>query len=217
MSAKNYPAKIISFLFHPLLLPTYAVFLIFVLPTYISNYQFEYKRIVLIIIFILTFVFPVLVLMVMLNIKTISSLTLNKRKERIYPYALATIIYIAAYYIIMNFSVGIPAYITNFVLTSTIIIFVLMLINFKIKVSAHMAGIGGFISFFYVFILKENLYEYPFAILEFNMGTLVFLSGLLILAAIIASSRLSLNAHKADQIWIGFFTGLLIGLLNLFF
>jgi len=80
-----------------------------------------------------------------------------------------------------------------------------------------MAGIGGFISFFYVFILKENLYEYPFAILEFNMGTLVFLSGLLILAAIIASSRLSLNAHKADQIWIGFFTGLLIGLLNLFF
>ena len=214
---KNIPAKIISFLFHPLLLPTYAVLLMFVLPTYMSHYQYEYKRIVLIIIFILTFIFPVLVIMVMLNMKAVSNLNMTDRRERIYPYAVASIIYITAYYISVNFSAGIPSSVSNFILTSTVIIFILMLINFKIKVSAHMAGIGGFISFFYVFIMKENITDLLFSISEFNITIVHFLALIIILAGITASSRLSLKAHNISQISIGFFAGFIVGLINIFF
>lgn len=212
---KNFPAKIVSFFFHPLLLPSYAVILMFILPTYMSHYQYEFKRIVLLIIFILTFVFPVLIIMVMLNMKAVSSLNLSQRKERTYPYALTSIIYIAAYYISLNFSAGIPSTINNFILTSTIIIFVMMLLNFKIKVSAHMAGIGGFISFFYIFIMKENLNDLSFS--YFNFTAIHFLSVVLVLAGIIGSSRLSLKAHNIKQISIGFIVGFMIGLINIFF
>ena len=214
---KNVPAKIISFFFHPLLLPTYAVILMFILPTYISHYQYEYKKIVLIIVFILSFIFPVLVIMIMLNMKAVSSMKLTKRRERTYPYALISIIYIAAYYISINFSGGIPSNVSNFILTSTIIIFVMMLLNFKIKASAHMAGIGGFISFFYVFIMKENINGLPVSFSSLNITAVHFLVLLIFLAGIIGSSRLSLNAHNLKQISIGFLTGFVIGLINIFF
>lgn len=214
---KNFPAKIISFLFHPLLLPTYAVLLMFIFPAYLSNYQYEFKRIVLLVIFILTFVFPVLVIMVMINMKAISSLNMKERKERIYPYAVASIIYIAAYYILINFSFTIPNIVINFILTSTVIIFIIMLINFKIKVSAHMAGIGGFVSFFYVFIMKENMYDFLFSFSNLNISGVYFLTLIILLAGIIASSRLSLKAHNICQISIGFGVGFVVGLGNLFF
>ncbi len=214
---KNFPAKIISFFFHPLLLPTYAVILMFILPTYMSHYQYEYKKIVLLIIFILSFIFPVLVIMVMLNMKAVSSLKLTKRGERTYPYAIISIIYIAAYYISLNFSAGIPSTVKNFLLTSTIIIFVMMLINFKVKASAHMAGIGGFLSFFYVFIMKENINGLLFSFSNLNITIIHFLALIILLAGITASSRLSLKAHNMKQISIGFFTGFVIGLINVFF
>jgi hypothetical protein len=217
MSFRSYIAKPISFVFHPLLLPSYAVLLLFLFPTYLSNYQYEYKKIILLMIFIMTFILPTLVLMIMLNIRVINSLTLHERKERVYPYALSTMIYIGAYYISMNFSVSVPAYITNFLLTSAIIVFAVMMINFKYKISAHMAGIGGFISFFYVFIIKENLRDFlfPFEIINFN--TVLFLSLLLLFAGLIGSSRLSLGAHKGAQILLGFLTGLLLGFINFLF
>ena len=209
--------KLISFLFHPLLLPTYAVLLMFIFPAYLSNYQYEYKRIVLLVIFILTFVFPVLVIMVMINMKVISSLNMKGRKERAYPYAVASIIYIAAYYILINFSFTIPSIVSNFILMSTVIIFIIMLINFKIKVSAHMAGIGGFVSFFYVFIMKENMYDFLFSFSNLNITGVYFLALIILLAGIIASSRLSLKAHNICQISTGFVIGFVVGLGNIFF
>ena len=153
----------------------------------------------------------------MLNMKAVSSMKLTKRRERTYPYALISIIYIAAYYISINFSGGIPSNVSNFILTSTIIIFVMMLLNFKIKASAHMAGIGGFISFFYVFIMKENINGLQVTFSSLNITAVHFLVLLIFLAGIIGSSRLSLNAHNLKQISIGFLTGFVIGLINIFF
>jgi len=213
---KNFTAKIISVIFHPLLLPTYAVLLMFTLPTFMSNYQYEYKKVVMIIIFILTCTIPIIFIMLMLFMKAVNSFNLTDRRERIYPYALTTIIYITAYYLSVNFSVSIPAAINNFILISTIIIFILMLINFKMKVSAHMAGIGGFLSFFYVFFMKENITDLMFSFLSLNITITHFLVFIILLVGIIASSRLSLNAHNIKQISIGFFVGFTIGLINFF-
>ena len=165
----------------------------------------------------MTFIFPMLIMMVLLNIRTISSLNLWDQKERVYPYAITSIIYISAYYITINFPAGIPGTISNFVLISVMIIFVVMLINFKIKVSAHMAGIGGFISYFYVFFLKENTGDLLFSIGNTNFYIVHFFIFLFLIAGIIASSRLSLKAHKINQILIGFFTGFVIGLTGIFF
>ena len=214
---KNLPAKIISVIFHPLLLPTYAVILMFIFPTFLSNYQFEYQKIVLIIIFIFTCMIPISLIMLMLFLKTVGSINLKDRRERTYPYVLVCIIYIGAYYFSVKFPPGIPVAVNNFILTATIIIFFIMLINFKIKVSAHMAGIGGFLSFFYVFIMNENINDSLFTIMNFNLQGIHFFGLIILVAAVIATARLSLNAHNMKQILLGFFVGFAVGLINIFF
>lgn len=213
----KYISNTVSYLFHPLILPVYAVILLFLFPSYISHYQYEFKKIIVLIVFMMTFVFPILILLIMLNMKTISSLNLNKRNERTYPYAIVTIIYVVAYYLMLNFPYGIPPVISNFVLIASISVFVTLLINLKTKVSAHMAGIGTFTGYFYIYFLRENLGTVLFSIGGFNITIVYFLILLLIIAGITASSRLSENAHNPLQIIIGFFTGLIIGLSNFFF
>jgi len=210
-------AKIFSYIFHPLLLPVYAVILFFIFPSYLSHYQYEYKRIIVLIIFLMTFIFPVLILLVLLNIKTISNLNLSKRTERRYPYAIVSIVYITAYYILINFPAGIPNPISNFILIAAIIIFIVMLINFKMKISAHMAGIGGFIGYFYIFLLKENTGYVLFSLIGVNITVAYFLMLLLLIAAITATARLSLNAHNPQQILVGFLIGFPVGISVIFF
>jgi hypothetical protein len=164
----------------------------------------------------MTFIFPALIMLVLLNIRTIRSLRLSERTERRYPYAIISIVYITAYYIMINFPPGIPNPVSNFILTAAVVIFTVMLINFKIKLSAHMAGFGGFIGFFYIFFLKENVGYILFTFLGLHVTPMYFLIFMILLAGIIASSRLSLNAHNPLQVLLGFLTGLAIGILNIF-
>ena len=77
-----------------------------------------------------------------------------------------------------------------------------------------MAGIGGFISYFYVFFIRNNIGEALFTIYNFNITTVNLFSFLIIIAGIIASSRLYLKAHSLSQIYIGLLIGMIIGLMG---
>jgi len=72
-----------------------------------------------------------------------------------------------------------------------------VLLYFKIKVSLHTSAISGLIGFVicFSFYYKVNL--------------IILLVALLLLNGLLASSRLRLNAHKLNEVIIGFFLGLL--------
>ena len=209
-------AKLFSFLFHPLLLATFAVIVMFFFPSYLSHYQYTYKKAVVLVVFLSTFISPLLIMLILLNLKVISDISLPKRKERYYPLAIVSLIYITAYIIIARLPLGIPSNISNFILMSTIVIFLVLILNIKIKISAHMAGIGGFIGFFYIFFLKESMNEILFTWLNINFTAVHFFSLLILIAGIIATARLILKAHTANEISFGFFLGLTVGLLTAF-
>ncbi|MCD6557248.1 MAG: hypothetical protein J7K64_08660, partial [Bacteroidales bacterium] len=109
-----------------------------------------------------------------------------------------------------------PLYISGFVLCTTILLLILLVLTFKFKISVHMAGMGGFIGFFYVFFVKMNISEVLFMIYGFHILIIHFFVLLLIISGIIASARLLLKAHNPIQIISGFFTGLTIGFLSVF-
>ena len=67
----------------------------------------------------------------------------------------------------------------------------------RIKSSLHMIGIGGIIGF--VMIMS---FEYQ---LNFNS----LLASLFLVAGLIGVARLSLNAHKPGEVYIGFLVGVL--------
>jgi hypothetical protein len=211
----NNLAKFISYFFHPMILPVYAVMLMFFFPSWLSNYIFEYKKTIILIIFLLTLIIPTLILLILLNLRMIKSLSLNDRKDRYIPYAVIAFIYTIGYFILVRFPLGIPPNITNFILIADIVIIILMLINFKYKISAHMAGIGAFLSFFYVFMAKEILNDTLFTLFNIDFSILFFIIFLIIVSGFIASSRLYLKDHNRSQIIAGFFLGFIAGFLSL--
>ena len=212
---KNF-ARAVSLLFHPMLLTSYAILLMFIFPTFLSLYPYNYKKAVILIIFTATFISPLLVMLILLNLQKIKSLTLTDRKERIFPFVVGLVLYISAYFITINFPGGIPLYISTFVLCTSVLLTILLIITFKFKVSVHMAGIGGFIGFFYIFFIKLNISEVLFVIFGFHFLIFHFFTLMILISGIIASSRLFLKAHNPIQIFSGFFTGLIIGLFSVF-
>lgn len=215
----KYIAKFFSFVFHPILLPTFATILLFALPTYLSNFQYIYKKGVVQIVFLSTFLTPLLIILILINTQVISDFYLTKKKERFYPFAIVSFIYILAYIILENLPLGVlkvPSYINNFILLSALTIFISLIFNLKIKISAHMAGVGLFLSFFLVFFNNEGIGRIIFSFLHFNITSIFFFSFIIIIAGIIASSRLFLKAHTNKELLIGFVIGVFIGGISVF-
>jgi membrane-associated phospholipid phosphatase len=210
----NQVAKLISFLFHPLILPSYAVILMFLFPAWLSNYLFEYKKTVILSFILLTLIIPALLLLILLNLRVISNINLNERKDRFLPYTVIFFTYSFGYLLLINFPLGIPPVVSGFVLIADIVILILMVINLKYKISAHMAGIGAFTSFFYVFLLTETSNDTLFYIFNIEYTPVYFIISLIIISGIIASARLYLKAHQLSQVITGFFLGFAIGFLN---
>ena len=79
-------ARILSFLFHPLLIPTYILVILLGLDTSFSVLlPLQMKLLVVGTILVTTFIFPLIILFIMFRMKIISSLYLPKREERIFP------------------------------------------------------------------------------------------------------------------------------------
>ncbi len=198
--------KIISFLSHPLLLPTYAVLLIFNLPTYISLYPTAIKNIIYFIVFLTTFVLPALSVVLMVNLRIINKLTLEDRKERFFPMLITGSFLIVAYVLINSIPhISIPRSVGLFLLIASISVFLSLIINFKLKISVHMVGVGALLSYFIVFTYIMNISGF-FTVI-----------GLILFASVIGFVRLSLNAHTPLQVHVGFFVGLVSGSSAYFF
>lgn len=180
----------------PLLMPSYGVFL--ALWVSILCYQSFVTRItVLIFIVGITCVLPLFLLYILQTIKIIPDTDLSDRKDRIIPYAIATICYlIATYYL---YKVHAPLWLLGFMIGVVSTSLVSFIINLKWKISAHTAGIGGVVAL--LFFLHHDHME--------AFDSLWVLCFTIILAGIIGSIRLYLQCHTLAQVLVGFANGFL--------
>ncbi len=109
----------------------------------------------------------------------------------------------------------VPAKISGFILIADIIIVMLMLLNFFFKISAHMAGIGGFLSYFYVFIVTDVYNNTLFFVFGIPVSIVSFIIALVIIAGIVAGARMQLKDHNPFQIVTGFVLGIVTGLFGI--
>src|SRR5688572_17847386 len=98
--------RALSYIFHPLLMPLMALYCLFELPTipdsfYVLDslyfYPDEVKNRLYIILGILTFAAPLLSLLIMYWNGMITSLHLQNRRERSYPYFIVTFYFLLAF------------------------------------------------------------------------------------------------------------------------
>jgi len=190
-------SKIISILFHPLALPSYAFAMIyFTNPLLFSAYDDKQMSQIFLMVFLYTFLFPFISIILCWRLGFIKSLEMTDSKERLVPYLTTGVFYIWTYVVFRKS--GMPQIFDIVILGATITLFVIFLFNIFRKVSAHAGAMGAMviITVFACVLASANFNYLPIAVV--------------LLAGVIGSSRIFLNVHDSFEV----FTGFLIGMLS---
>lgn len=185
-------SKAISFIFHPILIPTLGFFLLFHAGFYYSAIVWDIKRYVLLVVLFSTAILP-LISVAVLALNPKFDLAMNKSQDRIVPLISSGIFYYIGYMLLDRLK-AYPVF-KLFLLASAIVIVLLVLISFKWKISMHMAAIGGLTGT--IFAVSFRTGTNPFWIII----SVVLVSGL------IGTARLVLKKHNLQQLIAGYFLG----------
>jgi hypothetical protein len=180
----------------PLLMPTYGVFLVMWVSV-LCLLPYGTRVAVLLVCMGITCILPLIFLSVLRHFKLIKDLHVEVREQRFLPYLFTVLCYIAAaYYLYYCHS---PQWFIMFMVGSAVTVLMMMLINLKWKISAHMAGIGGVVALVYQ-IHVQGLSAFDlFWVLCF----------MIILAGALGSARLVLKRHDTLQVLAGAVLGFL--------
>ncbi|MDD4213457.1 MAG: hypothetical protein PHR81_01465 [Bacteroidales bacterium] len=193
-------AKIISLVFHPNLIPIYALLFIFNINTYVSIIlPFTAKMLLFFIFFFSTVVIPFVIYLILKRKQIIANMYMENKEDRIYPYLVNSLIYYIVYRMLL--STHLPGIYSTLLLGSCIISIIILILNFKIKISVHMAGAGGLTGFFAGF---SNI---------MNLNLLLPVCGTIFLSGIIAYARMKLKSHTSTEIYFGYLIGLSVFLI----
>ncbi|MBR9997412.1 MAG: PA-phosphatase [Cyclobacteriaceae bacterium] len=193
---RKFPAKIISYAFHPLMMPTYLfIIIILYLPDALQPMSVKVMLYVLLLIFITTFMIPLFSLLGLRTALNISSLHLEKRKERILPFSFITLFYGLTTYL-FHTKIEVNDFLLSILLGATVVVGIVTIVTVFYKISVHAAGVGCMLG-----SMLAMIYRFPthHLLWQFCMITL--------LAGIILSARLSLKAHTNSEVYAGFGLG----------
>ncbi len=185
--------KIISTIFHPLVVPTISILLYYsILPATNTPNQ---KMNIITIIFVATYAVPLIILFTLKKLRIIKSYKLNTAKERKQPVLLMIVLFYVLGKMFYKFSATYDLAILFFGTTLSLIINYVFLIN-NSKPSLHLISLATALGFF---LRIQNFYEINIQII------IIFV---ILLCGLVASSRLHLKAHTPIEIYTGFFIGL---------
>ncbi len=196
-------AKIISTLFHPLLVPTYGLLILMNLQTHsILSIPVNYRYIIVVFVFLSTFVIPSIIIYLLLKTGKIKSLEMKSQRERVLPMLIIAAAFYGTYYMLKQTSLS--GLITFFMVGSTMLVLIALLINYATKISLHMIAWGGLLGTMLGLAIR----------FQFNFNFLLII--IILLIGVIAAARLKLNSHSPFQIYLGILLGT-IGMGSLFF
>lgn len=213
-------AKIISTVFHPLLILTYSLILLLLVNPYIfgvNSIAFQSRLILLI--FMSTFLLPAFSVFMMRNLGLVDSMQLKTKQERIGPYIITGVFYL---WMFVNFKSNptIPEAYTIFVLGATIGLFAAFFINIFSKISTHTVGMGGLIGMVMITMLLFSYDSFTiestyFGTIQMSMNALLMI--VIVIAGLVGTSRMILDAHTNKELYLGFFVGIFTQFIALFY
>jgi hypothetical protein len=205
-------AQGISYLFHPLLIVTYMLALLLVVNPYlfgVHSISDKESKLLLLQVFLSTFFIPGFSVAMLRFTGLVKSLEMRTRQERIGPYIITGMFYI---WMFRNFlgSTQVPTAFSCFLLGATIGLFIAFFINIFSKISIHAVGMGGMVGMAVITMLLFShdsflLHIGPLGALELNMSWVLI--GLVLLAGLVGSARLLLQAHEPLDLYGGYLVG----------
>ena len=190
------PARIISYVFHPLFIPTYVFYFLVIQFPYefagITEFQLKLRLFSL---FWLTAFFPAFAVFLLWRLKFSESIFLRTKQERIVPYMITMFFYWWMYYLSRNFTDQ-PAVLKFFYMGIFIATVFGLTLNNYFKISLHAIGAGGAMA---AIILFAFYYRAPLGI---AMSVAVLIAG------VVCTIRFLVSDHTNKEIY----TGLLVGI-----
>jgi hypothetical protein len=192
-------ANIISWVFMPLMIPTYCLVLtlftisfdgfitgsgsLWALPN-------EIKWALLNLFLIFTLIAPGISLLVLRNRKMISSIEIHDRTQRFFPILLMFFYSIALFLLLFlkTKDTSIPHFIFTFPLAGALVSIALFTANYIFKISLHAAGCGIMFGYILAYVMQQQYFEFWIILAP------IIISGLTI------SARLYLKKHTFEEV-----------------
>ncbi|MBO9631963.1 MAG: hypothetical protein J7578_02515 [Chitinophagaceae bacterium] len=196
-------AQVISYVFHPLFLPTYVTaYLLFIHPYAFAGMVHKQKILTLGSVFFSTAFLPAFAVLLMRALGFVKSFQLNTQKERIIPYVAAITFYFWIWYVFHNLQ-DIPEYYVKFMLGTFLAVCAAWLFNIRYKISMHSTGVGGLVAFFMIMAFGQREETGRYVAIAF------------LIAGLVCSARFIVSDHSKKEIYVGLFVGALCQLIAL--
>jgi len=187
-------SKMLTFVFHPLFVPFYMLLILLNVNTFFAMMiPVKVKLLLSGLVFLTTILLPMLIVYLLYRLKLVKSFYLESREERIYPLLAVAVFYYLTYYLLKSFSISFIF--SYYMLGSTFLTILAMIISFYRKISLHMIGIGGMLGL--LMGLSLNL----------NLDLTWYVISAIILGGFLGFARIQSNSHKPSEIYSGFLVG----------
>ena len=190
-------ARSLSFLFHPLLIPTYILLTLLKFDRlYTVLLTWQVSLLIIGTVVVTTLVFPLLLIFIMYRIKLISSLYMPLREERIFPLITIAIFYYLTFYLLKE--LYLPNCFQLFLLGASVIALISLIATFFFRISLHMTALGATSGLFL-----------GMTVISGGVGLLLMIISVII-SGMVGSARLKLNAHQPSEVYSGWLMGAVV-------
>lgn len=189
-------AKLISMVFHPLVMPLLSLLYILYSPTPWSGLPFTYKSLMMLYIGLGTSLAPLLCIALLMVLRVVKNVEMPSRGERFMPLILSCMSSaITCYIITTNSSAFVFPVLVRMVEGITFMFFIALLITPFWKISLHSMGMGAWMCF--VIIIGITCAQ------DFAISACLAVA----MAGLVCWARLYLEAHTPWQLVAGYFVG----------
>lgn len=202
VSVWKWGSRLLSVVFNPLLMPLYIFVLLFRF-TYLAVMPLPYCQFVMGMAVVFTALAPALFIGAYLGINKFGLQGLVQRQRRIVPYLMVMLSYLTCC-ILMN-RMHFPRYFSAILVAGLMALVVCFLMNFRWRISVHLAGCGLFIG---------ALLAYSYL---FHFNPVWWLCGFILLTGAQGTARISYHQHTLWEVILGFVAGMFCGIVGILF
>ena len=208
----KFAARVVSWVFHPLLMVTYMLVLLLLVNPYlfgVRNITEANSQYLLLRILMSSFVIPAIAALMLKLLGMVNSLEMESNEERYIPYIIT-----GAFYtwlsINLFYNSDIPKIFSAAMIGATMALFIAFFINIFSKISAHAVGVGGLLA---MTIIMVNTVSYDTFSLYFGnfgsaeVGVVLILLLIIVITGLVGTARLLLDAHDPGDIYGGYLVG----------
>jgi hypothetical protein len=195
-------AYVISYVSHPIFLPIYLLGIVLNIDAlYLYIMPLPAKWLIMGMIVLATAILPLMLMLLFYRTGIIGSLRAETREKRNFPYVMMSVLYGVLYFLFK--SANIPGVLAGLIFGIFVLLVMTLLVNFRWKISIHMAATGGVAGAFLALSFRY------FVDLRIAIVIAILLAGL------VGFARLKLHAHTAAEVYAGWLVGIAVMFVTL--